>query len=475
MSDVEAETLLSSAPSLPRAVFIRLCWRLLPILWLGYVLNIVDRTNLGYAALQMTDDLHLSQRAFGLASGIFFCAYAALQIPSNHALPTVGATRILSACMIGWGACSAATSLVGGETSLLALRFALGLAEAGFYPGVLYYLARWFPEAVSSEALALFSTAASVGSFVSSAGSGALMTAMDGVGGVRGWRWLLLLQGLPSVLLGLLAPLALTDSPERAAWLERGECAALLAALRRGDEAAAPDAAPPPPPPLGIALRATCVRPTSWAFALQYVGVSSVTNIGRFFLPTLLKGVFPYWTPRKIGLLFAIPAALNVALAPPLASWADRDRDRRRRAAWGLCGGAAAMLLVAGATLVAAGSALGVGGAAATVGLVSAAVLAAQCAIPLFWSQHNAVTPRALVGTSIALVNSVGNLGGFVGPVILGALHDTKSAASLCAPAPSGCTAQWGGGVLALGAALALLTAATRVVPGLAAAPRLQK
>ena len=118
MSDVEAETLLSSAPSLPRALFIRLCWRLLPILWLGYVLNIVDRTNLGYAALQMTDDLQLSQRAFGLASGIFFCAYAALQIPSNHALPTVGATRILSACMIGWGACSAATSLVGGETAL---------------------------------------------------------------------------------------------------------------------------------------------------------------------------------------------------------------------------------------------------------------------------------------------------------------------------------------------------------------------
>ena len=188
----------------------------------------------------MTDDLHLSQRAFGLASGIFFCAYAALQIPSNHALPTVGATRILSACMIGWGACSAATSLVGGETSLLALRFALGLAEAGFTPGVLPHLTRWFPEAVSSEALALFSTAASVGSFVSSAGSGALMTAMDGVGGVRGWRWLLLLQGLPSVLLGLLAPLALTDSPERAAWLERGERAALLAALRRGDEAAAP-------------------------------------------------------------------------------------------------------------------------------------------------------------------------------------------------------------------------------------------
>ena len=179
---------------LPPYLFKRLCWRLIPILWIGYVLNILDRVNLGYAQLQMKDDLHLAPRTFGLASGIFFIAYALMQVPSNAAIPHIGATRVLSSCMVLWGIISASTSLCTNATTLIVLRFGLGLAESGFFPGALLFLTLWFPENVSGRALAYFSTAASVGGLLSSAGSGFLMSALDGVGGVRGWRWLLFVQ-----------------------------------------------------------------------------------------------------------------------------------------------------------------------------------------------------------------------------------------------------------------------------------------
>ena len=179
---------------LPPYLFKRLCWRLIPILWVGYVLNILDRVNLGYAQLQMKDDLHLAPRTFGLASGIFFIAYALMQVPSNAAIPHIGATRVLSSCMVLWGIISASTSLCTNATTLIVLRFGLGLAESGFFPGALLFLTLWFPENVSGRALAYFSTAASVGGLLSSAGSGFLMSALDGVGGVRGWRWLLFVQ-----------------------------------------------------------------------------------------------------------------------------------------------------------------------------------------------------------------------------------------------------------------------------------------
>ena len=204
-------------------LFRRLCWRLIPILWIGYVLNIVDRVNLGYAQLQMKDDLHLAPRTFGLASGIFFIAYALMQVPSNAAIPHIGATRVLSSCMVLWGIMSASTSLCTNATQLIVLRFGLGLAESGFFPGALLFLTLWFPENVSGRALSYFSTAASVGGLLSSAGSGFLMSALDGVGGVRGWRWLLFVQGVPSVLLGLVAPAVLTDRPEQARWLSPTE------------------------------------------------------------------------------------------------------------------------------------------------------------------------------------------------------------------------------------------------------------
>ena len=231
---------------LPPHLFGRLAWRVLPLLWLGYVVQIIDRINLGYAHLQMKRDLNLSQEAFGYASGIFFVAYAVMQVPTNHMIPHVGATRLLASLMVLWGLTASAVSAVRNERQLCVLRFCLGLAESGFYPGVLFFLTRWFPEAVSGRALALFSTAASVGGLVGSGCSGYLMTRLDGVRGVRGWRWLIGAEGFVPVLIGLCLPWLLSERPHEASWLKTDERRALLAALERDSSRSRPAAAKPP-------------------------------------------------------------------------------------------------------------------------------------------------------------------------------------------------------------------------------------
>ena len=227
-SDTSSDApLLSLEPSgqivqLPEALFWRVAWRVIPLPWLGYVLNIVDRTNLGYAQLQMGHDIGLSARDFGFASGIFFVAYATMQVPANHLIgdPSVGAARVLAASMVLWGASAAATSCIQTPSQLYALRFALGVSESAFFPGVLLYLTRWFPEATSGRAMAWFASAASVGGMIASAGSGALLSGLDGVLGVRGWRWLLVIEGLPTILLGLVTFALLDERPQDATWLQ---------------------------------------------------------------------------------------------------------------------------------------------------------------------------------------------------------------------------------------------------------------
>jgi len=308
--DSESDVLLAAnAKALcSEALFKRVCWHVLPILWLGYVVNIVDRTNLGYAQLQMSIDLSLSPKAFGTASGLFFVAYAITQVPCNHLMLHIGSRRILACSMVAWGFISSATSLVPGERSLYMLRFALGIAESGYYPGTLLFLTKWFTEAQSGRALAYFTTAASVGGIVASIGSGLTMTLLDGVGGVRGWRWLLATQGLPSVVLGLLLPWVLCERAEEATWLSEEEKATLVAALEAGGKRSSE-----PPPPLLLTLRSALSLPRTWGFVVQYMGVSCVMNGARFFLPSELKEAFPSWSPARIGAFFATVAVVKVA------------------------------------------------------------------------------------------------------------------------------------------------------------------
>ncbi len=482
----------------------KLLLRMIPVLWLGYVLNIVDRTNLGYAQLQMEADLHTTPSVFGLASGIFFVGYALMQVPSNHAIPRLGARRVLSACMLMWGLLSTSTGFIQSASQLCTLRLMLGLSEAGFYPGVLLFFSRWFPEGESAKALAWFATAASVGGLVSSAGSGWLMWALDGAWGVRGWRWLLVVQGLPSVFLGLAVPCLLSESPSDARWLAEGEKRELMCAMRSGgrngapmaeldgsdskghgsqgrpgtpeddaDASAAPDAhfdRARAPSLLG-SLRAACRLSITTRFALQYISISVMTNSARFFLPSLLRDAFPTLEPWQIGLAFALPAAIKVVLQPMLGAIADAGgRHMRFRVAWGACALSACLILASAAVMRATGSPMAnrQGGApvlaALSIACLALADVATNCAIPVLWSLHHTSVPRQLHGVSIALVNSVGNLGGFVGPSALGWIHDYTSASACprhARAAGVGCIARWAPGVATLGVLSALITLMT--------------
>ena len=494
----EMQSLTAPEPTgavLDERLLSKLMLRILPTLWAGYVLNIIDRSNLGYAQLQMSHDLELSSSSFGLAAGLFFLAYATMQVPSNHLLQSVGAVRVLAASMVGWGLASTATSLVQSKLQLCALRFCLGLAEAGYYPGALLYMTRWFPDAAAGRAVAWFATAAAAGSLLGNLSSGLILSRLDGAWGVRGWRWLLVLQGIPAVALGCCVPALLDEWPERARWLGPSERDALVRALR-GDatpgEAPAAAARVHASPSkqracvsandgvvavqgagtsLWAAVRACLWRSHTWVFMVQYIGITSITNTVRFFLPSLLKEAFRWMEPWHIGVVCAVPALAKVVGTPLVARAADRARTRRFAIAWGLSAAAAGLVLGCAVVMLSLGLLRMPQGALAgflLITLLAAADIVAQCAIPTFWSLHHASQRKHLIPCSIALVNSIGNLGGFLGPSVLGAMHDAPYwGGPRCEPAQQranggACSAQWGWGTALLGAcfgAITLLTA----------------
>jgi MFS family permease len=274
-----------TSPTLPPALRRKLYYFVLPPLWFCYGMMIIDRSNLAVAQLSgpngtaphgmaqavSVGGLGLSQEAFGLAAGIFFAGYALMQVPSNHLLLRLGARRVLGCCTLLSGLFSASTAFVRDESTLCLLRFLLGLGEAGFYPGAVLYVSTWFPDGEASTATAVFMSGAIAGSFVGNICSGAMMAALDGVAGLAGWRWLFLLQGAPTALLGLLLFLVLVDTPRHARWLTAEESDTLHKALERDGRVAAPPGA------LLVALRRVLLRPHTAVLAAQYfIGASGM-------------------------------------------------------------------------------------------------------------------------------------------------------------------------------------------------------
>src|SRR5262249_30094488 len=196
--------------------------RLIPFLFILYVVAWLDRVNVGFAGLQMNSDLGFSSAAFGFGSGVFFLGYCLFEVPSNLVLHRVGARRWISRIMISWGAISVAMMFVRSTPTFLALRFLLGAAEAGFFPGMVYYLSQWYPEAHRARAIAAFMTAVPVSGVIGGPLSGALLT-LNGVLSLAGWQWLFLVEGLPAILLGVIVLVYLTDRPEKAHWLSSAE------------------------------------------------------------------------------------------------------------------------------------------------------------------------------------------------------------------------------------------------------------
>jgi ACS family tartrate transporter-like MFS transporter len=420
--------------------------RLIPFAFICYVVAYIDRVNVGFAARELQRDLGLSSAQYGIGAGLFFLGYCLFEIPSNLLLERVGARRWIARIMISWGLVSVGTMFIYDVTSFMIARVLLGIAEAGFFPGMVLFLTYWIPAADRARAGALFMMAAPVAVIVGAPLSEALL-ALDGTLGLRGWQWLFLIEGLPAVFLGLLTLEVMSDGPDRASWLapdDRRWLSATMSADRAAREA------------LGhTSIRDSFASQRVWLLCAVFF-LNSVVNYGMFlWLPRLLGDVTGA-SGLALSAITVVPFVGSLAAMVVVGRHSDRTGERRFHVA--ACVATTALGLLLAVISQAQIWLLILGFTIAQMGLRSFAAV--------FW----AIPPQILGGRSaaagIALINSIGNLGGFVGPTIIGFLH--------------GLTGSYSGGLIALTAALiveALLVLAIRLprAPQLATLPHTTK
>ncbi len=372
--------------------------RLIPFLFLCYIFAYLDRINVGFAALQMNAALGFSAAVYGFGAGVFFVGYTAFEIPSNIILARVGARRWIARIMVTWGLVSAAMMMVRDAPTFYALRFLLGVAEAGFFPGIILYLTFWFPREERARIVSMFMAAVPIATVIGGPLSGALL-GMHGLGGIAGWRWLFVIEALPAILLGALALAVLPDRPRDASWLTPAEAEALEARLaveagearRHGYEG------------LWQALTNPRVLLLGVAYFCLVIGLYGI----GFWMPQVIKTFGS--SNLEIGFLTAIPyliAAIGMVLA---GRHSDRTGERVLHVAVPLFLGAVAFLWSALA-----------GSLPVVMLALSLAALGIHAALGTFWSLPTAILTGVGAAGGLALVNSIGNCGGFVGPFIVG-------------------------------------------------------
>lgn len=383
-----------------KKVFSRLIWFLL----LLFVCSYLDRINMSFAALSMNKDLGLTATTYGLASTMFFVAYVMAEIPSNMALARFGARVWIPRIMITWGIASTACMFAVGPYSLYALRALVGLAEAGFMPGVLLYITFWFPPAYRARAIAFFIMAQPVTLMFGSTVSGLILD-MTGTLGLAGWKWLFLLEGVPSVILGIAAYFYLSNSPAKAKWLSAAEKATLAHALAHRGPAA--DAGRRPS--IGRELLSAPIV----LLSLAYFGVANTLNANSTWVPQIVRAVIPHSSFTTIGLLIAIPPAFTICLMPLWCAHSDRVRERIWHAVLPLALAALGFLCIITFDVA----------FLKFVGLIGVAV-GAFSAQSVFWTLPSTYLSERARPIGIALINTVGILGQSIGPFVIGVLKD---------------------------------------------------
>ena len=374
--------------------------RLIPFLCLCYAVNFLDRVNVGYAALAMNADLGFTPAIYGTGAGIFFVGYILFEIPSNLALQRFGARIWIARIMISWGLIATAMALVSGETSFYVMRFLLGVAEAGFFPGIILYLTYWFPARERARIVALFMAATPLATMVGGPVSGALLE-FNGLFGLKGWQWLFIVEGLPAIVLGVIALRVLDNRPEEANWLSKGERQALSQVLAAEAEAARTTGYAE----LGQAL----TRPRVLALGLLYFCIVIGFYGISFWMPQVIQtyGL----NPLEIGFLTAIPyffAAIAMVL------WGAHS-DRTGERIWHV----ALPLFLAGAAFAWSAATLPL---ALILVALTLATIGTYAAIGTFWSLPTSILTGTGAAAGLALINSMGNTGGLVGPPIIGAI-----------------------------------------------------
>ncbi|HEV3256299.1 MAG TPA: MFS transporter [Gemmataceae bacterium] len=392
--------------ALQKAVMGKVTRRLLPFLFLLYIVNILDRVNVGFAGLRMLKDLGMGEDEFGLGAGIFYLGYLVFEVPSNLILSRTGARRWIARIMVSWGLVTCATMLVRGPWTFYLLRILLGIAEAGFFPGIILYLTYWFPARERARTVAWFMAASPIAGIVGNPLSGAIMEYLNGLGGLRGWQWLFLLEGAPAVILGFVALYYLTDRPEEAGWLTPEERSWLAGRMAREEKQRVQHHGM-------TSLRALADR-RIWLLILLYFMIAAGANAFGFYLPKLIESRFPNRNAFQIGLLAAVPNV--IAVVAMLLNGAHSDRTAERR--WHVA--LPAFLSATGWALSAS-----FGSPALTLVALALVQMGVMSMIPPFWSLPTVFLSGAAAAGGIALINSVGNLGGLAGPYILGRLAAT--------------------------------------------------
>ncbi|WP_219211822.1 MFS transporter [Variovorax boronicumulans] len=390
-------------PDASRRLFRRLDWRMLPLLMVCYMVAYIDRVNLGYAQLQMKQTLPFGDEVYGLGAGIFFIGYFLFEVPSSMLLKRIGARATLLRIMFCWGLVAAGMMFVQTPTQFYTLRFLLGVFEAGFLPGVVYYLTQWYPSARRGQVVAIFMAAAVAAGVLAGPMSGFIMKHFDGVHGWTGWQWLFLLQGLPASVLGVVVWFCLHDSPEQAPWLSAEEKALLRRELATDPAVASAGHG---------SMRALLKDPRVYALALVDFLLIGANYALVFWMPTLIKG----WGVTdlvQIGLYAAVPQVLGVIGMILIGRSSDRRGERRWHYA------ASSFLAALGLWItIQAQSHL----ALSMLGLCIA-VIGLAAATPLFITVVTEYLAKPVAATGIAFINSLAILGGAVSPPVIGMIN----------------------------------------------------
>jgi MFS family permease len=384
-----------------KAMFSTIIWRLMPLLFLAYGVNYVDRINIGFAKLQMAQRLEWGDTVFGIGAGIFFIGYLLFEIPSNLVLDRIGARKTLLRIMFCWGIAESALMFVRTPLQFYVVRFVLGSFEAGFFPGVMLYLTYWFPSARRGRIISKFMIAMPIAGILAGPASGAVLKFLDGAGGLQGWQWMFLAHGIPASLIGILIFVFLIDRPEQAPWLSPEQKQRLSELLEADREEGEPSTHGSPLRVLG--------DPLVWAFTLTYFLTLGGSYTLAFMLPSIVKS----WgipDPFMVGLCSVIPYVVTVLALVAFGSSSDRFHERRWHFAVSIlisATGAAVILLAQGHVITQlAGLSAAVPGT-----IVNAAMLFALATERL---------PKRDAAAGIAMISCFGNLGSAVAPVITG-------------------------------------------------------
>jgi sugar phosphate permease len=383
--------------NVPAALIAKISWRLLPFLLLMYILAFLDRANVGFAKLAFQADTGISDAAFAFGAGIFFVGYALLEVPSNLIMHKVGARIWMCRIMVTWGLLSAAMMFAHNETTFYTLRFLLGVAEAGFFPGVIYYLTQWFPSASRGKAMGFFYFGAPL-AFIFGAPLSGLLLEFDGFAGLHGWQWMFLVEGLMAAVVGVWAYWYLDNKPADAKWLsveERQTLQAVISAEDRDKQSH------------GHNLLAVLVQPTVLYLCAIYLLIQASVYGVVFYLPSQVAGLMGSKVGFMVGLVSAIPWVCALFAAWLIPAWSDRTGLRQRTACLTLL-------------MSAAGIALSVSVSSPLVGVLALCFAAAGfiAVQPIFWTLPSSYLAGGAAAGGIALINSCGALGGFIAPIL---------------------------------------------------------